>query len=113
MYEQPVFQGPVAGKKGQGNADKSPRMRDHLESVSIVERGNQEESSLLPDRQHNSCVLSLHGWWHPLQETEWPCKEHFPQMLLESNTLILNIPLLICQLANPGTNEKHSNLCSL
>ena len=37
----------------------------------------------------------------------------YNDIILESNTLTLNITLLICQLAGPATHEKHSNLCSL
>ena len=44
--------------------------RDSLESLSTVQKGDQEEDCLISDRQHDCCGLSDEGGWHPSQETE-------------------------------------------
>ena len=69
-HEQPVLERLLAREKEQEDSHKSVVARDCLEIRSMVQRGDQRESSFLPGREHKSCAQSVERGWYPLQESE-------------------------------------------
>ena len=85
----PVIQGPIDRKEGQREQHKSHRTK----AMSTFQRGDQGDSSFLPDRQHNSSVLSVERGWQPLQETAWCCKINLAQLPQGWSDILSRVPL--------------------